>query len=48
MSKATGGEGFVNVISGTGKVLLAPVPTKWNTILDSNVTNLIPFLGSNN
>ena len=48
MSKATGGEGFVNIISGTGKVLLAPVPTKWNTILDSNVTNLIPFLGSNN
>ena len=48
MSKATGGEGFVNVISGTGKVLLAPVPTKWNTILDSNVMNLIPFLGSNN
>jgi len=46
MSKATGGEGFVNVISGTGKVLLAPVPTKWNTILDSNVMNLIPFLGS--
>lgn len=47
MSKATGGEGFVNVISGTGKVLLAPVPTKWNTILDRNVIDLIPFLGPN-
>ena len=48
MSKLSGGEGWVNVISGTGKVLLAPVPTKWNTILDSNVMNLIPFLGSSN
>jgi|TARA_B100000287_G_C20444904_1_gene707114 uncharacterized protein (AIM24 family) len=48
MSKISGGEGFVNVISGTGKVLLAPVPTKWNTILDRNVMDLIPFLGSNN
>ena len=47
MSKAAGGEGFVNVISGTGKVLLAPVPTKWNTILHRNVLDLIPFLGSN-
>ena len=46
MSKVGGGEGFVNVISGTGKVLLSPVPTKWNTILDRNVSDLIPFIGS--
>ena len=46
MSKVAGGEGFVNVISGTGKVLLAPVPTMWNTILERSVMDLIPFLGN--
>tara|TARA_B100001123_G_scaffold324253_1_gene364174 strand:- start:319 stop:1008 length:690 start_codon:yes stop_codon:yes gene_type:complete len=46
MSKVAGGEGFVNVISGTGKVLLAPVPTIWNNILERNLLNIIPFLGS--
>ena len=46
MSKVGGGEGCVNVISGTGKVLLSPVPTKWNTILDRNLSDLIPFIGS--
>ena len=26
MSKVSGGEGFVNIISGTGKVMLSPIP----------------------
>ena len=46
MSKVAGGEGFVNVISGTGKVLLAPVPTMWNSIVQRSILGLIPFLGN--
>lgn len=35
MSKVSGGEGFVNVISGTGKVMLAPIPNLYQGVLAS-------------
>ena len=34
LSKIAGGEGFVNVISGTGRVYLAPVPNKLMTLMN--------------
>ena len=34
LSKIAGGEGFVNVIQGTGRVYLAPVPNKLMTIMN--------------
>lgn len=33
LSSASSGEGFVNVIQGTGKVLIAPVPTIYNNLV---------------
>ncbi len=45
LSKVAGGEGFVNVISGTGKVLLAPMPNLWNNLLDSHISRILPFFG---
>tara|TARA_Y100001958_G_C21180901_1_gene510789 strand:- start:667 stop:1353 length:687 start_codon:yes stop_codon:yes gene_type:complete len=35
MSKVSGGEGFVNIISGTGKVMLSPIPNLYQGILAS-------------
>ena len=34
LSKVAGGEGFVNVISGTGRVYLSPVPSIYNSLID--------------
>ena len=34
LSKIAGGEGFVNVIRGTGRVYLAPVPNKLMTLMN--------------
>ncbi len=43
-----GGEGFVNVISGTGKVYLSPVPSRFNNLISRQVSDtvggMIPFL----
>jgi uncharacterized protein (AIM24 family) len=34
LSKVAGGEGFVNIISGTGTVYLSPVPSRYNSLID--------------
>ena len=48
LSKMAGGEGFVNVISGTGKVYLSPVPSRFNNLISRQVSDtvggMIPFL----
>ena len=50
ISKFAGGEGFVNVISGTGKVYLSPVPSRFNNlagrVINDTVTKMIPFIGN--
>ncbi len=50
LSKFAGGEGFVNVISGTGKVYLSPVPSRFNNlagrVINDTVTKMIPFIGN--
>lgn len=52
ISKFAGGEGFVNVISGTGKVYLSPVPSRFNNlagrVINDTVKKMIPFIGNNN
>jgi uncharacterized protein (AIM24 family) len=52
MSKIAGGEGFVNIISGTGKVYLSPVPSRFNNlagrVINDTVSGMIPFLNRNN
>lgn len=52
MSKFAGGEGFVNVISGTGKVYLSPVPSRFNNlagrVINDTVGRIIPLIGNNN
>jgi uncharacterized protein (AIM24 family) len=52
MSKLAGGEGFVNVISGTGKVYLSPVPSRFNNlasrVISDTVSRMIPFVSNNN
>ena len=52
MSKFAGGEGFVNVISGTGKVYLSPVPSRFNNlasrVINDTIGGMIPFLNRNN
>jgi uncharacterized protein (AIM24 family) len=49
-SKVAGGEGFVNIISGTGKVYLAPVPSRFNNLISRSVrdtvSGMVPFLGN--
>ena len=49
ISKFAGGEGFVNVISGTGKVYLSPVPSRFNNlagrVINDTVSKMIPFIG---
>ena len=35
LSKVAGGEGFVNIISGTGRLYLAPVPNKLMSVMDA-------------
>ena len=51
MSKMAGGEGFVNIISGTGKVYLAPVPSRFNNlagrVINDTVSRMIPFFNRN-
>ena len=51
MSKMTGGEGFVNIISGTGKVYLSPVPSRFNNlagrVINDTVSRMIPFFNRN-
>ena len=52
MSKLAGGEGFVNIISGTGKVYLSPVPSRFNNlasrVISDTVSRMIPFVSNNN
>jgi len=51
MSKIAGGEGFVNIISGTGKVYLSPVPSRFNNlasrVINQTVSNIIPLINRN-
>ena len=51
MSKMAGGEGFVNIISGTGKVYLSPVPSRFNNlagrVINDTVSRMIPFFNRN-
>ena len=35
LSKVAGGEGFVNIISGTGRLYLAPVPNKLMSVMNA-------------
>jgi uncharacterized protein (AIM24 family) len=48
MSKMAGGEGFVNIISGTGKVYLSPIPSKFNNlasrVIGDTIAGMIPFV----
>ena len=41
LSKMAGGEGFVNIISGTGKVYLSPVPSRFNNLIGRQVNDTI-------
>ena len=41
LSKMAGGEGFVNVISGTGKVYLSPVPSRFNNLISRQVSDTV-------
>ena len=49
LSKVAGGEGFVNIISGTGKVYLSPVATANNSLISQisgeTVGGIVPHLG---
>jgi uncharacterized protein (AIM24 family) len=51
MSKIAGGEGFVNIISGTGKVYLSPVPSRFNNlasrVINQTVGRIIPLINRN-
>jgi uncharacterized protein (AIM24 family) len=51
MSKIAGGEGFVNIISGTGKVYLSPVPSRFNNlasrVINQTVGKIIPLINRN-
>ena len=51
MSKIAGGEGFVNIISGTGKVYLSPVPSRFNNlasrVINQTVCKIIPLINRN-
>jgi len=47
ISKFAGGEGFVNIISGTGRVYLSPVPSRFNNLAGRVIRDIIPFMGSN-
>jgi len=52
ISKIAGGEGFVNIISGTGKVYLSPVPSRFNNlasrVIKDTVGGIVPFLNRGN
>ena len=53
MSKFAGGEGFVNIISGTGKVYLSPIPSRFNNlasrVIGDTISGIIPgIMGKNN
>jgi len=37
MAAAASGEGFVNVIEGSGRVLISPVPNLWHSLVESIV-----------
>jgi len=49
LSKLAGGEGFVNIFSGTGKVYLSPVPTANNSLIGQisgeTIGGIVPHLG---
>ena len=49
LSKMAGGEGFVNIISGTGKVYLSPVATANNSLIaqisGETIGGIVPHLG---
>jgi len=50
-SKFAGGEGFVNIISGTAKVYLSPIPSTFNNlasrVIGDTISGLVPFIGKN-
>ncbi len=52
LSKLAGGEGFVNIISGTGKVYLSPVPSRFNNlasrVIKDTIGGIVPFLNRGN